>query len=300
MPLHFPDNRYPGVNAHLNSYLQQPNGTWSSFHHDFITTLKRHLNRALPPNYFAIAERGLQISETSENLVAKRRTLPDVSIIQRHPTGVAPRQSSTSNAPTASIPLIDTLSIEDDENTIIRIGIYQSETDNVRGKLVTAVEVLSPSNKPYRSNYEDYIVKRTQFLIAGINLIEVDLIHEIKPVTLKIPSYVDSEDDAQPYNIIVSIPQPDIDSGKLDWYGVEVDKSLPKIDIPLVAGEFAVLDVNAAYNDVFTETPFFSLEVDYEKLPVNFERYSATDQQRIKDILERIRKDPTKRASNPQ
>jgi hypothetical protein len=40
MPIHSNHNLYPGVNAHLNSLLQQKNGRWQSFHGAHIEHLQ--------------------------------------------------------------------------------------------------------------------------------------------------------------------------------------------------------------------------------------------------------------------
>jgi hypothetical protein len=290
MALNFPDNRYPGVSAHLNSYMQQQNGTWSSFHAKFANTLQELLDSTLPSNYYAALEQGFQISEIGEEKLQKSGSEPDVSILQKSRSIRSPQSSSVAT-PTATIPLRETLEFDDEDDRYIRVSVYKSEPDDVRGKLVTAIEIISPSNKPTRQGYAIYVAKRVNLLIAGINLVEIDLLHEGHPINEKLPSYRTGENNSFPYNIGVSIPYPDMESGNLTWYGVDVDKPLPTIILPLAGEEKALLDINTAYNQVFERTRQFSILVDYEKLPVNFERYSATDQQRIKDILERIRED---------
>jgi hypothetical protein len=41
-------NLYPGINPHLNSFLQQKGGGWQSFHKDYITYLREALDVLLP------------------------------------------------------------------------------------------------------------------------------------------------------------------------------------------------------------------------------------------------------------
>lgn len=43
MALQFPDNRYPGINAHLHSYMQHDEGIWSSFHFELIDAIDSEL-----------------------------------------------------------------------------------------------------------------------------------------------------------------------------------------------------------------------------------------------------------------
>jgi hypothetical protein len=291
MALQFPDNRYPGVNAHLNSYMQQKNGTWSSFHAKLANTLQELLDSTLPPNYYAALEQGFQISEIGEEKLENSGSEPDVTILQRSPT-ISSLQSPSGATPTATIPLRETLEFDDEDDRYIRVSVYKSEPDDARGKLVTAIEIISPSNKPPRPGYSLYVVKRVNLLIAGINLVEIDFLHESHPINEKLPVYRTRESNSFPYNIGVSIPYPDMESGNLTWYGVEVDKPLPVIFLPLKGEAAMPLDINIAYNQVFERSRQFSILVDYEKQPVNFNRYSATDQQRINAILEQIRATP--------
>jgi hypothetical protein len=291
MALQFPDNRYPGINAHLNSYMQQRNGTWSSFHAKFMNTLQETLDVALPPNYYAVTEYGLQISEIGDEKLRNRGTLPDVSVLQSYVRAIPALKFDLGITPTATIPLPETIKLEDEEDRLIRVGVYKSEPDDIRGKLVTIIEVLSPANKPATDYYPVYIEKRNNLLSSGVNIVEVDLLHESLPVIDNIPSYKDKEKNAYPYYIGISMPQPEFQLGQFILCGIAVDTPLPKIAIPLATNDIATLDFNLAYNAAFKGARLYSMLVDYEKLPVNFERYSATDQQRIKDILERIRKD---------
>jgi hypothetical protein len=287
MALNFPDNRYPGVNAHLNSYMQQRNGTWSSFHAKFANSIQELLDSALPSNYYAALEQGLQISEIGLERVYEKRSKREIQVSKSSEIHNAEMVS----APTATFPLFYPSQLDDEDDILIRVSIYQSEPNNVSGKLITAIEILSFENKPTTDYYPFYFKERKDLLKSGINLVEIDLLHESMPVISQIPAYENKADNSYPYYVGISRPQPNFQTGIFEWYGINVDAPLPKIDIPLASNETVLLDFNLAYNAAFKGARLYSMLVDYEKLPVNFERYSATDQQRIKDMLERIRKD---------
>src|SRR5438093_1416633 len=74
-------NQYKGINAHLQSRLQETNGGWSSFHDQHIHEIARALNRILPPNYYASTEDSMQI---------KTRTEPDGLVLKRQPDTTVP------------------------------------------------------------------------------------------------------------------------------------------------------------------------------------------------------------------
>lgn len=122
MALHYPDNRYPGVNAHLNSHLQQPVGLWSSFHSDFSHAIKTHLNAGLlPENYYAIVETGLQITMVGLDKIMQKSTTSDVSVLQTAPTPAS--RTAASASPYKTIALSDLDELLSEEDLLVRVGV---------------------------------------------------------------------------------------------------------------------------------------------------------------------------------
>lgn len=67
-------NLYRGINAHLNSLLQNEPGDWEGFHSDHIADLRRLIDAQLPEGYYARNERSLQIRELPEAESGARRS----------------------------------------------------------------------------------------------------------------------------------------------------------------------------------------------------------------------------------
>jgi hypothetical protein len=283
---HYPTNRYTGVNAHLNSYIQQANGMYSPFHHEMISFIRSHLDKVLPANFYAHSEQGLQLHYSDEG--AKKR-LPDISVFETRPSKDV--QSREFSNPTATIPIIELAEEVSEEDIPMRVGVYQVEPNDPRGKLVTAIEVLSPANKPKGSNFADYSQKRLEFLERGINLFEIDLLHESPSVVSRLPSYPSKNENAYPYNFLISTPIPNYKTGTTKWYGVAVDSPLPALPLPLTQTETVALDLQIIYNTLFADVRFYHQFVDYDTLPVNFSAYRKDDQQRIQAMLEIIRQE---------
>lgn len=82
MPIYSATNLYPGVNAHLNSFLQTTDGAWHSFHAAHIIDLARTLRAMLPDGYLIIEEQSMQIAVFNLDIGVTRRALsmPDLSI----------------------------------------------------------------------------------------------------------------------------------------------------------------------------------------------------------------------------
>jgi hypothetical protein len=286
MPIHSDKNLYPGINAHLNSFLQQEDGGWESFHADHIGQLRQALDAVLPSNYYAVSEKSLQVSETGLNAESSHRTRPDITVFKTHSSSIF--SGSPASAPTATLPLSDVLDEEDDY--LSSIVIFEFESGKLPGRPVTRIELLSPANKPGNAYYRQYIAKRRATLQAELCLVEIDYLHETRPLLHQFPSYPDGEQGAFPYLVLVSDPRPKLQEGHLDFYGVSVDKSLPLVNIPLAGNDRIVLNLNEAYQKTFENTRLYRLVVDYAEEPVHFERYLPDDQMKIRSLLDDIRR----------
>lgn len=283
MAIHFRENQYKGVNAHLHSLLQRESGGWESFHSAYLTYLTASIDRRLPEQYFVINEDSLQLSFIDVDTVERHysRTRADIAVYGEE-SGISNRGSATAATPTVTIPII---AINIDEEPLRSLILYEQQPDD---KLlpVTRIELLSPANKPGGSHFRQYHEKRLEALVAGMNLIEIDFLHETRPVIALIPSYRDREDDSYPYSISVTNPHPDVKTGKTDVYGFGVDSSIPTIDVPLSGQDFVTVDFGEPYQVTYASTRYYGTRlVDYEQIPVNFETYSEADQQRIRERM---------------
>jgi len=288
MPIHVRENQYRGVNAHLHSYLQQ-HGDWSVFHGMHITHLSEALQNLLPPEsgYIALPEKSLQILRDDLFKLRSSQTIPDVEVCKS--IGVSRRLVSTgATSPGAVIALADTF-IEPER--VLAVAIYQQTEDDVLGTLVTRIELLSPANKPPGSYHGQYLAKREETLQSGINLVEIDYLHERRSSIPLMPDYPKHEPKSYPYLILVNVPYPSLEEGKVGIYGFRVDDPIPPIAIPLAGSDSVTLDLGAVYNHTFISNFAFGLRmVDYEKLPEAFETYDAFDQGRIQTRMEIIAK----------
>jgi hypothetical protein len=286
MPIHSDQNLYPGINAHLNSFLQQEDGGWESFHADHISQLRQALDAVLPSNYYAVSEKSLQVSEMGLNVELSHRTRPDVTVFQTRSLNTL--AASPAAVPTATLPLSDVLDEEDDY--LSSIVIFEFESGKLPGRPVTRIELLSPANKPGNAYYRQYVAKRRATLQAELCLVEIDYLHETRPLLYQFPSYPEGEEGAFPYLVLVSDPRPKLQEGHLDFYGISIDKPLPLVSIPLAGSDRITLNLNDAYQKTFENARLYRLVVDYAEEPVHFGRYQPDDQMKIRSLLEEIRR----------
>ncbi len=288
MPIRSRKNQYRGINAHLQSVLQNDGG-WDSFHSNYISDLGEAIDNRLPPGYLVDIERSLQIREfhpdTGELQTRHRKpdvTIYDTKIIRQR----SPSRMAGGTVATLVQPLAETLTITD-ESFYSSVVIYEQQDDKSFGKPIIRLEVLSPTNKASGQGYFQYTDKRYAALKSGLRLIEIDYLHESPSPINGIPIYP-KQDASFPYSITISDPIPSLQEGISETYEFAVDESIPKLEIPLSESDLLSLDFGAVYNRTFRKLQVYSYLVDYEQLPVHFERYSPSDQERIKQRIQAV------------
>lgn len=162
------------------------------------------------------------------------------------------------------------------------LAIREVNTEGELGKPITWIELLSPTNKPGGSGFLQYSEKRNLTLRSGIALVEIDYLHESRPVLSRLASYPDGEPKAYPYIILVTNPRPSLQDGQSNVYGCGVDERLPLVDIPLSGDEQVTLDSRSVYNQSFSSLASYSRRVDYERAPDRLDSYQPGDQERIR------------------
>jgi hypothetical protein len=290
-------NLYPGVNAHLNSYLQLPNSedSWETFHTDYITLLRITLDKTLPHGYYAASEKSLQIGEYEAKFVEpirKQRTFSDVMVLRQHqlPTSTVSSSALQTMSPAFTLPLPETI---DDEDKLSSITVFQANLRSTRGQPVTRIELLSPSNKPGQSHHEQYATKRLAVLKAGLRLVEIDYLDMYPPIRTALPSYRAHEPGAQPYNILVSDPRPNFEDGITSVYPIGILDPIPRIAVPLDGSDNIEVDFGTVYNDLFSSSRLFQMIADYANDPPAFDRFTPEDQDAIRALLTGIRSQHT-------
>jgi hypothetical protein len=284
MPIQSPKNLYPGINAHLNSFLQSEDGGWESFHVEHLVQIAHALNRLIRPRYVAAPERSLQISQTSVFEEVRSRVRPSVTIFQRSAQPMVSGAALAPAEPFVSFSVEEVMPDPDDD--LISVIIYEARQRPMGRKPVTRIELLSPANKPGHSYYRPYMAKRADTLRSGLALVELDYLHETRPLLARLPSYADGDTDAYPYLILVSDPRPEVKT--TEAYGFGVDERMPILRVPLAGEEFTLLDFSAVYDRTFEDAALLQDEVDYAVEPVRMETYTPADQARIRQRMATI------------
>ncbi|MBE2283794.1 MAG: DUF4058 family protein [Prosthecobacter sp.] len=145
---------FPG----LNTYFEKE---WFQVHPAMIVHALVQIQRQLPADLRAVIEQGMTISALPP--VDHQSMKPDVSVWRmREDTLLA------AAPPNFVPPLTRTITSPKPRHLAIR----QSS-----GELVTAIELLSPSNK-HSGGAVSYVQKRMSIMALGVNLVEIDLVRK--------------------------------------------------------------------------------------------------------------------------
>ncbi len=267
-------NPYPGINPHLNSLLQHKGGGWHGFHTNLLVTIADSLNAIFPDYYYAEVETSLQILtydvDTLPLIANQKNTTADI-LVSKKPVSHQPIAAGETHTPTLTLPIMTDIEGEEISGLVIYTKPRQA---------ITRIEVLSPANKPGGSHYGQYLQKRAETLYAGLQLVELDFLHERPPVLPNLAAYSRQETGAFPYHILVTDTRSGIAQGKTDVYSFGIMDPAPIIPVPLEGSDSVSLDIQAVYNTTFSKRPYPD-KVNYTRTPDNFDRYTELDRQLI-------------------
>src|SRR5579871_4080589 len=212
---------FPGMDPYIEA-----RGLWGDFHADLISEIKRALAEATPERYFVrTAERSYHVVVGEEGK-EERHFVPDVKITtpengskgRKKSGGAALAEPAEESEPVTLCAFI----VEQEREAFVEV--YESDPEV---RLVTTIEVLSPSNKrPGTEGWEQYVSKRRSLLLGGVNLVEIDLLRGGKRPPMRDPW------PNSPYTLLVARAfRPD----RCKVWRAHFQESLPEIPVPLTS-----------------------------------------------------------------
>jgi hypothetical protein len=228
----------------MDPYLE--GSLWTSVHVQLAAEIARQLAPQLRPRYLALPAERFVLEAPDDVAVTPRGLYPAVSVIQVRPTSL---DTDTALAPP---PLqLETVIPESIAHVTIEIR------DAANRQLVTAIEVLSPTNKRGDGRTE-YLTKRRHILISSAHLIEIDLLRQGPRVPMRQPL------PAAPYFVLVGRAEL---RPLVDVWPVQLTDRLPVVPVPLLPADADVpLDLQAALTAVYDGLNY-DLAVDYRQPP---------------------------------
>jgi hypothetical protein len=213
----------------MDPYIES-SGLWRNFHANLLIKIQDTLADLVPPHYLVRAEERSYLLLAGEDEKEVRDFYPDVRVIDREtrPKKRGKRRSDSAGVaqailPTEQRPMKLSAFVENEvRETFIDIFATQPEQ-----RLVTTIEVLSPTNKE-RGGYgwELYLRKRQAAQVCGVHLVEIDLLRGGTRLPMRDPW------PGSPYTLLVARARQQF---TCDVWPAYFHLPLPPIPIPLAA-----------------------------------------------------------------
>lgn len=237
---------FPGMDPYLEA-------SWGDVHARLILFASIQLQTRLPGDLRARVEERIVV-ETPE---AERDIVPDVRVIERGRADAGGGVAVADEVATAE-PLVITVPNEPETQGFIEIRDIRSGR-----RVVSVVEVLSPSNKRPGAGRDKYEEKQSELKRAGVNLIEIDLLRAGRR-TLAVPAEWVPAAHRTAYAACVRRGHR---PGAYEYYRAPLRERLPAIRVPLRPGDADVpLDLQALVDQCY-RTGAYADDLDYRVDP---------------------------------
>jgi hypothetical protein len=232
---------FPG----MDPYLEAPT-FWPGVHAALIVYVRDQLQPLLRPRYLAAIEERVYLEGPD------REIIPDVRLQHHRPEAAGPAVAvAECDAPV--LVRVPTLEVHES---------YVAILDRQSGRrIVTVIEVLSPTNKYAGPGRVSYLAKQAEVLRGPTHLVEIDLLRA-GPHVLAIPERV-ARGRAQ-YDYLVSVNRARDRREEFELYPRRLRERLPRVRVPLADPDPDVpLHVQAALARVY-EAGSYADRLDYD------------------------------------
>jgi hypothetical protein len=252
---------FPG----MDPYLEAP-ALWPDFHDALASEIRAELNQVLPGPYYALREVRQEVGVIEEE-GGRRRIIPDVAVVRPRRTE-APGAVAVLDRPRRDLSRSFRITLADEP---VRHPFIEIR-DSLHGhRLVTLIEILSPSNKrpgPDRNAYRD---KQREVLGSDASLVEIDLLRRGERVLpdVNLAALVARLEAPADYLVLVNRAWTRGAAGVgYEVFPCGLREWLPCLPVPLKEGEVEVpLDLQFVFNRAYDSGPYLRGAVDYTKPP---------------------------------
>jgi Protein of unknown function (DUF4058) len=238
--------QFPG----MDPWLEHPD-LWPDVHTSLITAIRDELMpRVLPRYVVRVESRTTVLTGLDVDLLYR----PDLAVRTASLSGRSNGAGVAVTEPPIAKPFHIVVSVDDDEieETFLTIRELPNRT------LVTAIEVLSPTNKKTKDARTEYLGKRRNLIRSGVNFVEIDLLRSGEPMPVRnCPLRGD-------YGILVCRPRL---GRSAELYGFSYTTPIPDFPIPLMPGD---AEPSLKLNEVLhalIDRARYDLSIDYGEPP---------------------------------
>lgn len=231
---------FPGMDPYLEGSL------WMTVHTQLSAEIARQLAPKLRPKYLALTTERFVYEEPESVSIATTGIDPDTALAATG-HGVSSEETAVASPPIRLETVVPT--------SVAHVTVEIRDTAG--RELVTAIEVLSPTNKR-GDGYAEYLAKRRRLLLSTAHLLEIDLLRRGQRVPTQEPLL------PAPYFVILSRSE---NRPLTDVWPMSLEQELPSVPVPLLPGDADVtLALQSALTNVY-DLLGYDLAVNYSELP---------------------------------
>lgn len=242
---------FPGMDPYIEACQ-----LWGDFHNLLIVEMHRVLSSAVPPGYVVRTRERSFISLVETEEKTEHHFEPDVKVVTSRSRPAKRYREGTSAGPAVvaeTEPLVLRAFVEEEfEETFL--DIYELEP---KRRLVTSIEVLSPSNKVRGGpGWKRYLRKRQALLLGRASLVEIDLLRggDRMPMLDPLPK--------SPYYILVARAEK---APLCRVWPAFFDRPLPTIPIPLTKPDPDISLALQPMVEAIYERSRYAQDIDYSR-----------------------------------
>jgi hypothetical protein len=243
---------FPGMDPFIEAYH-----LWDDFHHDLISEIKNALAPVLPKHYVVRAGERAYVTLTARNGEEEYRMQADVTVARKPGREPAPAQPSGA----AVLEARDADSTPITMRALVRTE-YQEGFLEIREaygdrRIITNIEVLSPSNKRFGSEgWTEYLRKRQTCLSGTTNFVEIDLLRRGQRMPMQ------DEWPESPYYLLACRKA---DAPRCTVWRAYSTKPLPRISIPLAPPDADIpLSLQPLIDTIYARSQY-DADIDYRQ-----------------------------------
>lgn len=228
----------------MDPYLEQ-RGLWREIHTQLIVDIARVLSPEIRPHYRVAIEQRTYLTVVGTN---DQSAISDVAVVHE--------PSLTYSAVTSTVGVFVVAELPMPEQIVERFLEVRAIDSNT---VVTAIEVLSPTNIITQGGRTAYGDKRMNVLGSLTNLVEIDLLRIGNPFELRTRPSISSD-----YRVVVSRSW---QRPRADLFAFGVRDAIPTIPVPLQKGDTEpLLDLNQILHNLYDSLNYDQL-IDYRRSP---------------------------------
>ena len=224
----------------MNPFMER---RWADVHLSIIGLIRQRLGVKLPASYSPIAEN--HVSVVGGEAVGY---YPDVAVVDEPWKRGETQDWSPEGEVVSGAPVVFEVDAPPERWVEIR---------HDDGQLVTVIEVVSPANR--ESGRDEFLKKRRDYIAAGVNVVEIDLLREGRSL-IDVPQkmYVSRMGSAEHYTVMTIRARK---AKRREIYKCLLREPLPVVQIPLRYPDQDVsLELQPMIDEIYTTGRYWKLD----------------------------------------